>query len=148
MNLNESFDLAGNSTKTKQSELKTLEKVKKPIIRKESQAAIKRPENVIRVEQQETSIEQTVEKIRKLINRTYRHNNNQPIDYFKLILNPESFGKTIENMLHVSFLAHDGVIKLTNGKTVYICTEFIFLTKRLPDFFSIFLGVFALHRIS
>lgn len=44
---------------------------------------------------------------------------HQPLDYFSLILHPTKFGNTIENILHVSFLARDGVIQLKKGKIFF-----------------------------
>ena len=39
----------------------------------------------------------------------------KPLDFFKLILHPNDFGKTIQNILQISFLVRDGKIKITKG---------------------------------
>lgn len=85
---------------------------RKPIVR-ETQAAIKRPENVVTVDKEEESLEQTV-KIKGFIARYYKAH-REPIDFFKLILHPRDFGKTIENMLQISFLVRDGHVKISKG---------------------------------
>ena len=40
----------------------------------------------------------------------------QPIDYFELVLHPQSFGHTIENIFHLSFLDKDGLIRIYIGE--------------------------------
>ena len=45
----------------------------------------------------------------------YRRNNNTSIDYFAFVIDSESFGKTVENILHVSFLIRDGKCKKFKG---------------------------------
>ncbi|CAD6208151.1 GSCOCG00010407001-RA-CDS [Cotesia congregata] len=78
-----------------------------------------RPDNVIQVEgdADNDGNKPILDNLRKLIRKVYKDNGKQqPIDYFKLILDPGDFGKTIENMLHVAFLAKDGFIRFrTDG---------------------------------
>lgn len=81
---------------------------------KETQAIMKSPENVIVVNKDEESVEETVDKIKKFI-RHYYKTNQKPLDFYCLILHPDDFGKTIENMLYVSFLIRDGIIQLVKG---------------------------------
>ncbi|XP_044590907.1 EP300-interacting inhibitor of differentiation 3 isoform X2 [Cotesia glomerata] len=77
----------------------------------------KRPDNVIQVEvdADNDGNKPILDHLRKLIRKVYKDNGKQPIDYFKLILDPGDFGKTIENMLHVAFLAKDGFIRFRTG---------------------------------
>ena len=92
--------------------MKEMNQRRKPVVR-EPQAAIKRPENVVTVDKEEESLEQTV-KMKGFITRYYK-TNREPIDFFKLILHPTDFGKTIENMLQISFLVRDGQVKISKG---------------------------------
>ncbi|XP_046489145.1 EP300-interacting inhibitor of differentiation 3 [Neodiprion pinetum] len=79
------------------------------------QVATKRPENVQAVDKVEHGVEETVRKIKTLVSHHYK-TNDKPLDFFKLILNPVDFGRTVENMLHVSFLIRDGLLQLTKDK--------------------------------
>lgn len=79
---------------------------------------VKKPEkNQIAEETDAEEASVTVQKIRKLIAQ-YFNVNQMPLDYFQLILDPNDFGKTIENILHVAFLVRDGYIKLFTGKLI------------------------------
>lgn len=89
---------------------------KKPVVKrkytpKDAQVATKRPENVQTVDKVEDGVEETVQKIKALVSQ-YHKNNDEPLHLFKLILNPVDFGRTVENMLHVSFLVRDGYLRL------------------------------------
>ncbi|XP_024942498.1 non-structural maintenance of chromosomes element 4 homolog A [Cephus cinctus] len=82
-------------------------------ITKDSEAITKRPQKIVELEKaEEESVENTVEKIKSLI-YTECKRTLKPIDFYKLIINPIDFGKTVENMLHVSFLVRDGRVKLS-----------------------------------
>lgn len=85
---------------------------KKPVAR-EAQAQIKRPENDTTVDKEEEDLEQTV-KMNSFITRYYKAH-RKPLDFFQLILHPRDFGKTIENMLQISFLVRDGKVKISKG---------------------------------
>jgi len=45
-----------------------------------------------------------VEKIYKELVLKWKENGKMPINYFQFVLHPEDFGKSVENMFHVSFL--------------------------------------------
>ena len=60
--------------------------------------------------QQRTS--KLVESTGKILERKFLQNNKKPVDYFKFVIDPESFGKTVENMFHVSFLVKQRVVEL------------------------------------
>lgn len=95
---------------------------KKTIIRKKSeqrvapQAAMKIPDKLVPCAntKDEDSVERTVRKIKKLIT-CYCKETEKPLDFFQLILHPHDFGRTIRNMLYISFLVKDGVVKLKKG---------------------------------
>ena len=110
---------------------------KKEIIRRsgyvrDPKAAVRNPEKVIIIDEEvEDNVEKTIVKIRNIISK-YPKEHKRPLDFFKLVLNNLDFGKTIENMLHVSFLIRDGRIKMTLGKVNLHC--FMFTTfNYLPE---------------
>lgn len=80
---------------------------------KQEEGSTKQPENVKRLEKQEDGVEETVHYIMNVVTAAYRQNKNKPINYFKLVINPDSFGATIENIFHVSFLVKDGYVDLS-----------------------------------
>lgn len=86
---------------------------KKPEQRIASQATMTVPDKVVSQAntKDEDSVERTVRKIKKLIT-CYCKEAGKPVDFFELILHPHDFGKTIRNMLYISFLVKDGVVKL------------------------------------
>ncbi|XP_001602146.1 non-structural maintenance of chromosomes element 4 homolog A isoform X1 [Nasonia vitripennis] len=85
--------------------------VRRKIVR-EKQGPMKKPEKVITLEKTEESVEDTVMEIKKIIYR-YQRQHKKPLDFFALVLHPTDFGKTIENILHTSFLVKDCFIKFT-----------------------------------
>lgn len=91
---------------------------KRSMTQKEVRATTKQPEKVVEIEKVEESVEASVEKIKRLI-RGYYKEKEKPLDYFQLVLHPTDFGRTIENVLHVSFLVRDGLVNLTTG-TIYL----------------------------
>lgn len=48
--------------------------------------------------------EQRVIQILRELVRTFKENNKQPLNYFRFVLDPNSFGQSVENIFHVSFL--------------------------------------------
>lgn len=122
--------------------------VRKEIIRKkprqrDAQVPTKRPENVQAVSKVEDGVEETVQKIKALVSHYYKINTG-PLDFFKLILNPDNFGRTVENMLHVSFLVRDGYFSLVKGCNI-VCSIDTF-NRFFLFLFIYFLFVFFIHR--
>jgi len=54
-----------------------------------------------------------VASTREILNREYRSNGKKPVNYFEFVIDPESFGNTVENMFHVSFLVKQRVVQLS-----------------------------------
>ncbi|XP_018314995.1 EP300-interacting inhibitor of differentiation 3 [Mycetomoellerius zeteki] len=86
---------------------------KKPEQRIASQVAVTVPDKLVPNvnTKDEDSVERTVRKIKKLIT-CYCKEAGKPLDFFQLILHPDDFGRSIRNMLYISFLVKDGVVKL------------------------------------
>ncbi|XP_023317591.1 non-structural maintenance of chromosomes element 4 homolog A isoform X1 [Trichogramma pretiosum] len=91
------------------------EVVKRTRVVAEAQKPTKRPENVVTLDKVEDSVEQTVVEIKRIIGH-YQKRTKQAMDFFKLVLHPTDFGKTVENILHVSFLVRDGYVKFSKGE--------------------------------
>lgn len=70
---------------------------------------------MITVAQNEDNVEKTVLEIKKIIHNYYKQH-KQPVEFFKLVLHPTDFGKTIENILHVSFLVRDAMVEFLLSK--------------------------------
>ncbi|XP_043258422.1 EP300-interacting inhibitor of differentiation 3-like isoform X1 [Colletes gigas] len=88
-------------------------------------AQIKRPRNVDTVDKEDQGLEQTV-KVKEFITQ-YCRTHHKPLDFFQLILHPTHFGKTIENILQISFLVRDGKVKVIKDDSgtlvVQSCTK-------------------------
>lgn len=74
------------------------------------------PEKVVEASniKDKDSVERTVRKIRKLI-VTYYKETQKPLDFCKLILHPQDFGRTVRNVLYISFLVKDGIVTVRKG---------------------------------
>ena len=72
------------------------------------------------LEEAETSdniTDRIVLNVYKCLVQKFKENERKPINFFKFVLHPSSFGASIENMFHVSFLIKE------NKVTVRICKE-------------------------
>jgi len=61
----------------------------------------------------EQKTDKLVNSTRKLLELAYRQNGKKPVSYFEFVIDPESFGNTVENMFHVSFLVKQRVCRLS-----------------------------------
>jgi hypothetical protein len=69
------------------------------------------------LERQENETSKTVSKIAKLLKQT------GPRNFFEFVVNPESFGQSVENLFYASFLIRDGTagIRLDEDNQPVIC---------------------------
>merc|ERR1740129_2325632 len=68
------------------------------------------------VEKSQTNEQKTdrlVQSTRKILEERYRLGGKKPVDYFGFVIDPDSFGNTVENMFHVSFLIKQRVVQLS-----------------------------------
>ena len=60
--------------------------------------------------------EQRVIQILRELVANYRENNKQPLNYFRFVLDPNSYPLSVENIFHVSFLIKVMLIKFSITK--------------------------------
>jgi len=61
----------------------------------------------------EQKTDRLVNSTRKILDQVYRQKGKKPVSYFEFVIDPDSFGNTVENMFHVSFLVKQRVCCLS-----------------------------------
>ncbi|XP_067950397.1 EP300-interacting inhibitor of differentiation 3-like [Watersipora subatra] len=61
----------------------------------------------------ETTAHDVSKRVLPQLRKLYNHNGKVPIDYYEFVTDPNSFGITVENMFHVSFLIRDGLAEIS-----------------------------------
>ncbi|KQK77916.1 non-structural maintenance of chromosomes element 4 A [Amazona aestiva] len=81
-------------------------------------------------ESHQEATEKEVERILGLLQTHFQNDPSTPISFFDLVIDPNSFARTVENIFHVSFIIRDGFarIKLDEDKLPIIG---IFLAARV-----------------
>ena len=69
--------------------------------------------------------EQFVEQIFDIIEKEYRHNKKQPICYYGLVTNPNSFSATVKSMFYLSFLVK-GTLQMLTIFIKFVFTHILF----------------------
>ncbi|XP_026465200.1 non-structural maintenance of chromosomes element 4 homolog A-like [Ctenocephalides felis] len=69
------------------------------------------PESIDKAEQTEKTAT-ILEKVKSQIMRHFKDNRTKPIKYFQIVLDPEDFGKTIDNIFQVSFLVRSRTVEI------------------------------------
>merc|ERR1711874_633690 len=64
-------------------------------------------------EKSETQTEQLVTHTFSVLIDAWRANEKHPLNFFKFVIDPDSFGNTVENIFHVSFLIKDGKAEIS-----------------------------------
>jgi len=68
------------------------------------------------IEKSEASEQKTyslVKSTKEILSDAYKANGKKPVNYFQFVIDPDSFGNTVENMFHVSFAVKDRSVRLS-----------------------------------
>lgn len=57
-----------------------------------------------------------VTRVYKVLKRRFKENSNRPLCFYSFVVNPDSFGLTIENIFHTSFLFRDGHAEMSHDQ--------------------------------
>eukprot|EP00092_Neocalanus_flemingeri_P032539 GFUD01035388.1.p1 GENE.GFUD01035388.1~~GFUD01035388.1.p1 ORF type:complete len:297 (+),score=109.68 GFUD01035388.1:120-1010(+) len=68
------------------------------------------------VERTENQTEQLVTQVFRSLVIKYKETGRMPLDYFRFVMDPDSFGTSIENIFHVSFLVKEGKVAIFVSK--------------------------------
>ncbi|KAM9281950.1 non-structural maintenance of chromosomes element 4 homolog A [Cariama cristata] len=63
-------------------------------------------------ESHQEATEKEVERILGLLQTHFKNDPDTPISFFDLVIDPNSFARTVENIFHVSFIIRDGFARL------------------------------------
>jgi len=64
------------------------------------------------VEASDNQTEQLVQHVFKCLVAVWREGGKRPVNLFRFVIDPNSFGATIENLFHVSFLVKEGKVDI------------------------------------
>lgn len=88
-------------------------KERKKVVRQEL-GAQSEPENIADANTP-TEITDKIIQLRKIVNRLYKNNGRKPLSFYNLVLHPESFKQTLENIFYMSFSLSEGYFSFTIG---------------------------------
>jgi len=64
-------------------------------------------------EASDNQTEQLVKHVFKCLVAAWKQGGKAPVNFFRFVIDPESFGATIENLFHVSFLVKEGKVNVS-----------------------------------
>ena len=79
-------------------------------------AVIQSKERLSQVDKDQTVIE--VEEMNRKLKKMYHKNGRKPVPYLTVVVDPDDFSKTVENVFHFSFLFKDGWAKSLTHKGI------------------------------
>ncbi|XP_067005067.2 EP300-interacting inhibitor of differentiation 3 isoform X2 [Anabrus simplex] len=75
----------------------------------------KNPRGLERQEKVEIDMEERMKHITRVILSQYKLQ-KRPVDFFSIVLDPDSYGRTVQNIFHVSHLVREGFFNLLQGE--------------------------------
>lgn len=90
--------------------------IKRPASQKAKEKGATKIANIGKNQTVEAMTDRYVKLTRKCLEDNYAKNKKQPLCYFSFVIDPDSFGKTVENMFHVSFLVRQRWATLAIGE--------------------------------
>lgn len=89
-------------------------KQRKPVqVQQKSQ--LKKLENVVATDKDEQNIDEIISFLQNVLQEEFVKNNSEPINYYKYIVDSDSFAATVENMFYFSFLIRNGKAAMDTG---------------------------------
>lgn len=80
---------------------------------------LEKPDDVTEIcETTETETSKRVMEVFGCVKKAYAANGGRPVSLWRFILNPDSYGQTIENLFYVSFLVKDGTVGFELAKPI------------------------------
>jgi len=64
-------------------------------------------------ETEDNITDRIVQKVFKVLVEKFKENGKKPINFFKFVLHPTNFGRSVENMFHVSFLIKENKARIS-----------------------------------
>lgn len=76
----------------------------------------KKLENVAKVQSGELTIDEIIGCQQKVLQEEFVNNRYQPVNYYKYVVDTDSFSETVQNMFYFSFLVRNGFAAMNIGE--------------------------------